>query len=167
MASRSHRSDQYAADEPRAEVFTGTLFLHAFQGFERALFDGYRRRGEEGLRPKHGAVIANIDPAGTRASVLAARAGMTRPAMGELIDELEAAGYVTRVPDPGDRRAKLVKPTARTLKRQRLAREVNAGIEATYKKRLGAARYRELRHALAEVVGITASGDEVVQPPAR
>jgi hypothetical protein len=45
-------------------MFTGTLMLHAFQGFERWLFEGYRRRGEEGLRPKHGAVIANIDAEG-------------------------------------------------------------------------------------------------------
>src|SRR5438876_325569 len=117
-------------NDPPAAMFTGTLLLHAFQGFERQLFDGYRARGEVGLRPKHGAVIANIDAAGTRPSVLAARAGMTRPAMGELIDELETAGYVRRVPDPVDRRAKLIKPTAKTLSRQKLAREVNERIEA-------------------------------------
>src|SRR5438105_10073897 len=152
-------------NDPAAALFTGTLLLHAFQGFERRLFDGYRRRGERGLRPKHGAVIANIDAAGTRPSVLAARAGMTRPAMGELIDELEAAGYVRRVHDPFDGRAKLVKPTARTLARQRLAQEVNAEIEAAYTQRLGARRYRELRRALAELVAMTASGDETVQPP--
>jgi len=144
---------------------TGTLLLHAFQGFERRLFDGYRRRGEMGLRPKHGAVIANIDPGGTRPSVLAARAGMTRPAMGELIDELEALGYVKRIPDPDDRRAKLIKPTARTLTRQRLAREVNAEIEAAYEQRLGAEGYRRLRRSLAQLVGLTASGSEVIQPP--
>src|SRR6266567_7575209 len=130
-----------APSDPDPAVMTGTLLLHAFQGFERRLFEGYRQRGEEGLRPKHGAVIANIDRAGTRPSVLAGRAGMTRPAMGELIDELEAAGYVKRVPDPDDRRAKLIKPTAKTLKRQRLAREVNAEIEAVYRRRLGPTRY--------------------------
>src|SRR5436190_1632860 len=101
--------------QPLPEVFTGTVLLHAFQGFERRLFDGYRARGETGLRPKHGAVIANIDSGGTRPSVLAARAGMARPAMGELVDELEAAGYVQRVPDPDDRRAKLIRPTKKTL----------------------------------------------------
>src|SRR5205807_6643159 len=134
-----------ANSEPAPETFTGTLLLHAFQGFERRLFEGYRLRGEGGLRPKHGAVIANVDAKGTRPSVLADRAGMTRPAMGELIDELEAAGYVERVPDPVDRRAKLIKPTARTLKRQRLARQVNAEIEVAYQERLGAAGYRSLR----------------------
>jgi DNA-binding MarR family transcriptional regulator len=152
--------------EPPPEVFTGTLFLHAFQGFERWLFDGYRQRGEEGLRPKHGAVIANIDPTGTRPSVLADRAGITRAAMGELIDELEAAGYVERIPDPVDRRAKLIKPTAKTLARQQLARQVNTEIEAAYRERLGDARYRQLRRSLADLVTLTGSGDEVTQPPA-
>jgi len=160
MNMSSHLSD------PPSDMFTGTLLLHAFQGFERRLFAGYRAHGEEGLRPKHGAVIANIDPDGTRPSVLADRAGMTRPAMGELIDELEIAGYVVRIPDPQDRRAKLVKPTRKTLARQRLAKAVNAEIEEAYKKRLGATRYRELRRSLADIVALTASGDEIVQPPA-
>jgi DNA-binding MarR family transcriptional regulator len=144
---------------------TGTLLLHAFQGFERRLFDGYRLRGEKGLRPKHGAVIANIDPQGTRPSVLAERANMTRPAMGELIDELEALGYVRRVPDPQDRRAKLVTPTAKTLARQRLVREVNAEIEAGYRKKLGSTEYQRLRRALAQLVQLTGSGAEITQPP--
>jgi DNA-binding MarR family transcriptional regulator len=146
-------------------MFTGTLLLHAFQGFERELFDGYRARGEVGLRPKHGAVIANIDAEGTRPSVLASRAGMTRPAMGELIDELETGGYVRRVPDPLDRRAKLIKPTAKTRSRQKLAREVNAKIEASYRERLGDRAYRDLRRMLNELVEMTASGAEVIQPP--
>jgi DNA-binding MarR family transcriptional regulator len=153
--------------DPPPEVFTGTLFLHAFQGFERRLFDLYGEHGEVALRPKHGAVIANIDKAGTRPSVLAARAGMTRPAMGELIDELEALGYVGRIPDPEDRRAKLITPTAKTLARQTLARKVNAEIESAYRERLGERGYRALRRALAEVVALTASGAEVAQPPDR
>ena len=152
-------------EEPAPELFTGTLLLHAFQGFERWLFEGYRERGEEGLRPKHGAVIANIDRSGTRASVLADRAGMTRPAMGELIDELEAFGYVERVPDPDDRRAKLIKPTPKTVARQRLAQQVNAAIEAAYEKALGPRQYRQLRVSLAELVALTATGAEVAQPP--
>src|SRR5919202_1451884 len=115
-----------------SEVSTGTLLLHAFQGYQRWLFDGYDERGEGGLRPKHGAVIANIDAKGTRPSVLAERAGMTRPAMGELIDELEALDYVERVPDPGIQGAKLIKPTAKTLPRQSLARQLDGKIKATF-----------------------------------
>jgi DNA-binding MarR family transcriptional regulator len=110
-------------------------------------------------------VIANIDPEGTRASVLAERAGMSRPSMGELIDELETLGYVERVPDPDDRRAKLIKPTDQTLNRQRLAREVSDEIERAYIKRLGQQRHRQLRRALFDLIEVSGTGSEVAQPP--
>lgn len=45
---------------------------------------------------------------GKRSGELARLAGMTPQSMGELIDYLEQQGYVKRVPDPHDRRAKLV-----------------------------------------------------------
>jgi DNA-binding MarR family transcriptional regulator len=156
----SRRNGSYSS-----EVSTGTLLLHAFQGYERWLFEGYRQRGETGLRSKHGAVIANIDPQGTRPSILAERAAMTRPAMGELVDELEALGYVERVADPEDRRAKLIKPTGKTLARQQLAREVNDEIEATYTARLGHQRHRQLRRALIELIELSGTGAEIAQPP--
>jgi len=38
---------------------------------------------------------------------------MTKQAMSELVRHLEAQGYVIRVPDPSDGRAKLVLPTDR------------------------------------------------------
>jgi DNA-binding MarR family transcriptional regulator len=157
-------SSRGQAADPKPEAVTGTLLLHAFQGFERTLFDRLARRGHKGLRRKHGAVLANVDAAGTRASVLAARAGMTPPAMGELVDELENKGYVQRVADPTDRRAKLVMPTAKTLARQRVVSEVVAGIEAEYCGLLGAAHYQVLRQALQTLVQATGSGSEVAQP---
>lgn len=42
------------------------------------------------------------------ATVLAERLGLTRPAVTALLDRLERAGYVARVPVPGDRRATAV-----------------------------------------------------------
>jgi len=66
---------------------------------------GYRQR------PAHSGVFAHIDLDGTRLTDLANRANMTPQAMGELVDDLERLGYVRRVPDPGDRRAKLIVPT--------------------------------------------------------
>jgi DNA-binding MarR family transcriptional regulator len=154
------------SQEPPPPVSTGTLLLHAFQGFQRLLFDGYRARGQVDLRPKHGAVIANLDAEGTRPSVLAARAGITKPAMGELIDEMEAIGYVRRVPDPSDRRAKLVVPTDRALARQVVARELMTEIEAVYLDHLGPSAYLSLRRRLTELIALTGSGSEVAQPPA-
>ncbi|MRD48637.1 MarR family winged helix-turn-helix transcriptional regulator [Caenimonas koreensis] len=52
---------------------------------------------------------------GTRLTDLAQRAGMTKQAMGDLVDQCEAWGLVVREADPHDSRARLVKFTAAGL----------------------------------------------------
>ena len=71
------------------------------------------RSGHGDIRPAHSAVFQFLDDTGTRVSVLADRAQMTKQAMAELVAHLEAHDYVAREPDPADRRAKLVVPTPR------------------------------------------------------
>ena len=57
--------------------------------------------------------MMGIDPEGTRLSVLAERAQVAKQTATALVDKLERAGYVERVPDPTDGRARLVRLTAR------------------------------------------------------
>ena len=78
---------------------------------------------------------------------------------------LERHGYVERVPDPGDRRAKLVRATARGRELYAVAREVVAEIEDEWTARLGERKMRRLRglleelnDSLAEVEGPEAGG---------
>ena len=52
---------------------------------------------------------------GARLTDLASRAGITKQAMGKLVDHCEAWGLVTRAPDPRDARAGLVAFTATGL----------------------------------------------------
>ncbi|MQA88173.1 MAG: winged helix DNA-binding protein [Streptosporangiales bacterium] len=61
----------------------------------------------------HHPVFENIDPDGTRLTVLAARTGMTHQSTGELVQTLERCGYLERSTDPSDRRARLVRLTPR------------------------------------------------------
>lgn len=63
--------------------------------------------------PSFHPVFENLDPDGTRLTVLAARAGLTHQSVGEVVAELERRGYVARIPDPTDRRARLVSLTDR------------------------------------------------------
>lgn len=63
------------------------------------------------LPPAYHPIFENIDPAGTRLTVLATRARLTHQSMGEVVAELERRGYVERVPDPSDGRARLVRLT--------------------------------------------------------
>jgi DNA-binding MarR family transcriptional regulator len=72
-----------------------------------------RDAGFADLRSSHAAPFMVLDPQGTRASVLAARAHMTKQAMGELVAYLVEHGYLETVQDPSDGRARLVRATAR------------------------------------------------------
>jgi DNA-binding MarR family transcriptional regulator len=75
-----------------------------------------------GLRAVHAQVFECLDPGGTRLTTLAERAQMSHQAMGEMVGELVRLGYLERTPDPEDRRARLIRPTA--LGRAELARGI-------------------------------------------
>src|SRR5215467_15194486 len=65
------------------------------------------------VRPAHFTVFQHLPPEGMRLTALAEAALLTKQSMGYLVDDLETLGYVERVPDPADRRAKLVRLTTR------------------------------------------------------
>ena len=108
-------------------------------------------RGHVGVRPSHGAVFQYLDDTGTTVSVLAERAQMTKQAMAELVGHLETHGYVVRVPDPSDRRAKLVQPTERGHEVFKIAQELVPEIEARIQSVIGADRTRALRSDLEAI----------------
>ena len=58
-------------------------------------------------------MFGNIDPEGSRLTELAERARMTKQSVGEVATDLEQRGYVERVPDPADGRAKIIRLTER------------------------------------------------------
>jgi DNA-binding MarR family transcriptional regulator len=69
--------------------------------------------GAPRLRRSHTALLPHIDLEGTRISELAHRLGVSKQAVSELIDDLEAAGVVKRSTDPDDARARRVALTPR------------------------------------------------------
>ena len=60
-------------------------------------------------------LLAEIASGPRRASVLAARLAVSRPTLTSLVDGLEAAGYMVRVPVPTDRRGIELRPTDKGL----------------------------------------------------
>ena len=98
-----------------------------------------------------------LDDAGTRVSVLAERAHMTKQSMAQLVAHLETHGYVERVPDPADGRAKLVRATARGGEVFAIVRSSIAELDARLDERMGAAKVAQLRALLEELDAAIAS----------
>jgi DNA-binding MarR family transcriptional regulator len=107
--------------------------------------------GYSDVRASHDCVFRHLTPEGVRLRDLAVSSQLTAPAIGEHVDELERLGYVERVPDPSDRRAKLIKPTERGAAFMQAAYEALADIEREWVEAVGAKSLTRLRDALAQV----------------
>jgi DNA-binding MarR family transcriptional regulator len=119
------------------------------------------RLAEEGhgaVRPAHSAVFEFLDETGTTVSALAERAQMTKQGMAELVRHLEDHGYVTRAPDPDDRRAKLVLLTPAGREVVGIAQRLVPELEAEVAALVGADRVRALQEDLAAIVRLGATG---------
>jgi DNA-binding MarR family transcriptional regulator len=107
--------------------------------------------GHPDVRFAHGTVFQFLDDDGTRIGVLAERAHVSKQAMAQLVAHLEEHGYVERVPDPHDRRAKLVRATERGGEVFAIARAGMAAVDARLRRRLGDAKVEQLRRLLEEL----------------
>lgn len=133
----------------------GQLLVHHLRLFrERLLADSELAAEQAGvqLRMAHLNVFGNIEADGTRLSDLAAWAGMTRPSMAELVDQLEAQGLLERRPDPTDRRAKLVTLTPTGWNAIRTGQKIIARIEADYAQRIGGQEFEAMCWALQRLL---------------
>jgi DNA-binding MarR family transcriptional regulator len=127
------------------------LLREPFRTMTEELMRRLAERGHPHVRFPHGSVFQFLDDEGSRVSLLAERAHVSKQAMAQLVAHLEEHGYVERVPDPGDRRAKLVRATARGREVFAIARELTAEVDARLDERLGQAKLRELRTLLKEL----------------
>ncbi|HYC80950.1 MAG TPA: MarR family transcriptional regulator [Solirubrobacterales bacterium] len=127
------------------------LLREPFMAMSERLHRYFAEHGHPEVRSPHGNVLQYLDDGGTRVSELATRAQITKQSMAELVLHLERHGYVERVPDPSDRRAKLVRATARGGEVYALAREFVVAAEAEWIRKLGKRKLGQLRELLVEL----------------
>jgi DNA-binding MarR family transcriptional regulator len=127
------------------------LLREPFRAMNARLLERLAERGHPEVRSSHGNVFQYLDDDGTRVSLLAERAQVSKQAMAQLVAHLENHGYVERVADPRDGRAKLVRATDRGREVYAIAREMMSEVEARLAERLGEAKLRRLRALLAEL----------------
>jgi DNA-binding MarR family transcriptional regulator len=113
--------------------------------------------GEFGdIRPTHGCVFRFVKEDGMRLTDLAKLASITKQSAGEIVDDLAARGYVKRIPDPNDRRAKLICLTERGEEAQAHGFGLFAAVEKRWMERYGREKIEQLRATLEEIAATEA-----------
>ena len=91
----------------------GRLLLDSFRLFSQRMLVHLHANGFTDLRPIHTSLLRNIDASGTRITAIGERSSMTKQAVGQLVKECEGLGYLRASIDPTDRRARVVRYTAK------------------------------------------------------
>jgi len=130
------------------------LFL-PYRAMEARVFAGLADLGFDDLTPAQARVFQRIATEGSRLTDLAEQAGVTKQTAGFLVDQLEHADYVERVPDPADGRARLVRITERGARSVAASTKIVAEVEAEWTAHIGARRMDALRRILIDLREIT------------
>ncbi|GAB1691119.1 MarR family winged helix-turn-helix transcriptional regulator [Krasilnikovia sp. M28-CT-15] len=133
----------------------GLLCYIAHRAMETRVLEAIAAAGFADLTIAQGRLAARIGPDGTRLTELAEQAQVTKQTAGFLVDQLERAGYVRRVPDPTDARARLVQFAPRGEAVIAVARQAEADVEAEWTRHLGLRAATQLRRALTRLREIT------------
>ena len=133
----------------------GLLLFIPYRSMEQRVFAGLAAAGFDDFTPAQARVMQRIGPNGTRLTELAEQAQVTKQTAGFLVDQLEKAGYVTRTPDPTDRRARLVCLAQKARAAAEVADGVVAEVEREWEEHLGKRRMKQLREALSLLREIT------------
>ena len=144
-----------AEPEQIEELNTGLLLYIPYRAMESQVFQALAAAGFDDFTPAQARVFQRIAPGGSRLTDLAEQATITKQSAGFLVDQLERGGYVERVPDPSDARARLVRIAERGRQAIPLAAKIVSEVEAEWTEHLGKRRMGQLREILARLCEIT------------
>src|SRR5829696_2343469 len=160
MAKKSNKPvEKSARPDPQAGRLIGALLRVPHLAVAARIHDGLPAAGIDDIRPAHLVVFQHIDEhTGSRLTGLAEKAQMTKQSMGYLVDYLEERGYLERIPDPEDGRARIVRLTTRGREVMRAARRIVRALEDEWAQLLGRKRMDQLRKTLKDLVTILEAG---------
>ncbi len=151
MSSDSPTQDQTSGRGP----YVGAMMRHVWQWVREQIYAGVVAAGYDDLNPAHVGLIRYPTFEGLRPTALAEEVGITKQSVNDLLGHLEGRGYLVRVPDPADGRARVIRLTA---KGRRLGRTVNAEAQAAERRIaeiLGPRRFAQLRSSLQLLAGLS------------
>ena len=136
-------------------VDLGVALFIPYRYMEDRIFQTLQGAGFDDWTLAQCRVFQRIAPAGSRLTELADQAQMSKQSAGVLVDQLERLGYVRRVPDPTDGRARLIVISQRGRRAAELAIATSVEILAEWKAYLGTRNFTVLHQLLDQLREIT------------
>jgi DNA-binding MarR family transcriptional regulator len=137
-----------------AELNVPTLMFIAYRSVENRVLAAVLDAGFQ-VTLAQARIVQRIGPDGTRLTALAEQAQVTKQTAGALVDQLVAAGYVERRPDPTDARARLVCMSDLGAKVRAVASAELDRVQGEWAAHLGAAESAALHRSLTRLRAIT------------
>ena len=138
-----------------AQVDLGVALFIPYRYMEDRIFRALQDAGFDDWTLAQCRVFQRIAPDGSRLTDLADQAQMSKQSAGVLVDQLERLGYVRRVPDPADGRARLIVIEPRGRRAAELAIATSAEILSEWKAYLGTRNFTLLHQILDQLREIT------------
>ena len=151
---RASAPDATAAGEAAA-LNIGLLCFIVRRALEDRVLADLAAAGFDDITVAQARVLARVGAQGTRVTALAEQARVTKQTVVFLVDQLERAGYVRRVADPRDARARLVSFADRGLAAQEVARRTEVVVQQEWTRHLGRRATARLHQILTELREIT------------
>ena len=126
----------------------GWRLWQASRAWQAEFAAAMRAAGHVWFSEARAGLLGHIPRNGTRQSALIERAAISKQAVQQLLDGLEAEGVLERLPDPRDGRGKLVRYTRKGLDALRDGDRIKLQIERGYIDRIGEQRFAALMDAL-------------------
>jgi DNA-binding MarR family transcriptional regulator len=129
----------------------GILVLLAYQGFVRQLHKDMAAHGYDDIGHSDGVVFRMLARQPHTVSELATWLEISKQGTTQIIDDMQARGYVVRTPDPSDARAKLIALSPRGQAALSVARRFHRSYEARLVRAHGSESIEALRVVLGDM----------------
>ena len=136
-------------------VDLGVALFIPYRYMEDRIFRAIQDAGFDDWTLAQVRVFQRLAPDGSRLTDLADQVQMSKQSAGVLVDQLERLGYVRRVPDPTDGRARLIVIEERGRRAAEVAMATSTEILAEWKAFLGTRNFALLHQILDQLREIT------------
>jgi DNA-binding MarR family transcriptional regulator len=141
-------SDSFDLPEGERSPYLGAMLRVVWQWVRHQLYAGVVAAGFDDLNAAHVGLWRFPGLEGVRPSQLADRVGITKQSVNDLLVHLEGHGYLLRLPDSADGRARVIRLTSKGRRLEQTIYAQAGAAQLRIAKILGPRRFTQLQTSL-------------------